>query len=154
MADKKITALTAMTTPSDDDIFAIVDAPGTSPVTKSIRWDYIKYEMGQQLVNYVVRVLSIYSATGTTASLAQNAVETIITAGTTKAVYMVNAISGTSTNTAWSGTWMVYVDGNVTITVASAGGTLVDCVASGTNIQLKNLNATAQAIKWSYLRVG
>lgn len=154
MADKKITALTAMTSPSDDDIFPIVDAPGTTPVTKSITWAYIKYQIGQGLVNYVVKVLSIYSATGTTASLAQNAVETILAAGTTKAVYMVNAISGSSTNTAWSGTWMVYVDGNVTITIASAGGTLADCVASGTNIQIKNLNVTAQAINWSYLRVG
>lgn len=36
MADTKITGLTALTTPSSDDILPIVDDPGGTPVTKKI----------------------------------------------------------------------------------------------------------------------
>src|SRR5512146_3404745 len=42
MANQKITDLTAMTTPTDDDIMPIVDAPGSSPATKKITWANIK----------------------------------------------------------------------------------------------------------------
>lgn len=90
---------------------------------------------------------------GTTSSLVTNATETIIAAGTTPAIYMVNVLSETGGNTAWSGTWMVYVDGNITISNAAAGGGQADCVASGTNIQIKNLNAATVAIKWAYTKI-
>lgn len=36
MPDKKITQLTEMTAPTGDDLLAIVDSPGASPVTKKI----------------------------------------------------------------------------------------------------------------------
>lgn len=39
MADQKTTALTALTTPSADDILPIVDDPGGSPVTKKITYE-------------------------------------------------------------------------------------------------------------------
>lgn len=42
MANQKITDLTAMTTPTDDDIMPIVDSPGSSPATKKITWANIK----------------------------------------------------------------------------------------------------------------
>lgn len=36
MADKKITALTALTTLSDDDLFVVVDDPSGTPTSKKI----------------------------------------------------------------------------------------------------------------------
>src|SRR5262245_20217952 len=36
MADTKISSLTALSTPSDDDLFAVVDDPTGSPVTKKV----------------------------------------------------------------------------------------------------------------------
>lgn len=42
MADTKITALTAVTTPSDDDIMPIVDDPAGTPATKKVTWANIK----------------------------------------------------------------------------------------------------------------
>lgn len=42
MADTKITALTAVTTPSDDDIMPIVDDPAGTPTTKKVTWSNIK----------------------------------------------------------------------------------------------------------------
>jgi hypothetical protein len=42
MADKKISELTAMTTPTDDDLGVLVDAPAGSAETKKITWANIK----------------------------------------------------------------------------------------------------------------
>ena len=98
----------------------------------------------------VVAVETYLRTSGTSASLATNATETIIAAGTTAAVYFVNIVSDGSGNTAWSGAWLVFVSGNITITKVAAGGGQSDLVASGTNIQVKNLNATSVTLKWAY----
>ena len=45
MTDSKISALTALTTPTDDDIISIVDSPGGTPETKKITWANIKATM-------------------------------------------------------------------------------------------------------------
>jgi len=42
MADKKISQLTALTTPANDDLLPIVDDPAGSPITKKITWANIK----------------------------------------------------------------------------------------------------------------
>lgn len=42
MADQKISELTELTTPADEDLLAIVDDPGGSPVTKKITFSNLK----------------------------------------------------------------------------------------------------------------
>lgn len=42
MADEKLTQLAAMTTPTDDDLMLVVDAPGTAPASQKITWANIK----------------------------------------------------------------------------------------------------------------
>jgi hypothetical protein len=42
MSDKKISQLTALTTPANDDLLPIVDDPAGSPITKKITWANIK----------------------------------------------------------------------------------------------------------------
>lgn len=42
MADQKITGLTALTTPSDDDVLALVDDPAGTPITKKITYANLK----------------------------------------------------------------------------------------------------------------
>lgn len=42
MADSKLTGLTEITTPTDDDLLYVVDSPGASPVSKKITWANIK----------------------------------------------------------------------------------------------------------------
>lgn len=42
MADKKITELTALTTPADADVMPIVDDPAGTPETKKVTWANIK----------------------------------------------------------------------------------------------------------------
>jgi hypothetical protein len=42
MADTKISNLTAMTTPTDDDIFPVVNDPAGTPLTQKLTWSNIK----------------------------------------------------------------------------------------------------------------
>jgi hypothetical protein len=42
MSDKKISQLTALTTPANDDLLPIVDDPAGSPVTKKFSWANLK----------------------------------------------------------------------------------------------------------------
>lgn len=60
MADQKITALTALTTPTTDDLLAIVDDPSGTPITKKITLANL---LTLFVSNVVVQVLS--SASGT-----------------------------------------------------------------------------------------
>src|SRR5512146_1384466 len=42
MANQKLTDLSALTTPTDDDLMYLVDAPGSAPASKKITWAHIK----------------------------------------------------------------------------------------------------------------
>lgn len=42
MADQKLTALTAQTTPADEDLLYTVDDPAGTPVSKKITWTVVK----------------------------------------------------------------------------------------------------------------
>lgn len=93
-------------------------------------------------------------ASGTTASLVQYAQESIIVSAAA-GVYLVYTQSNTAAggNTAWSGCWLVAVDGNMTISLMGAGGGLTTCVQNGSNIDIANLSTSAATITWGYLRI-
>jgi hypothetical protein len=111
------------------------------------------YFAGNVGVDGTTTMAILKSNSGTTGSLIQNATETIIASAPT-GVYLVYTQSETGGNTAWSNIWQVAVGGNVTILNLNwVGGSQSDCVASGFNIQIKNLHPATVAIKWGYLRI-
>jgi hypothetical protein len=96
----------------------------------------------------------VNSTSGQTAVLALNAVETVIASTVNGQSFLVFAHGGVGSNLSnWSGMWLVTVNSAPISFVLSPAPTYVDCVISGMNVQIKNLNATSQAILWSTLRV-
>lgn len=57
MADSKVTALTALTTPADEDLLYTVDDPAGTPVSKKITWTSIKTFLKGLFHSYKVQSL-------------------------------------------------------------------------------------------------
>ncbi len=94
----------------------------------------------------------ILTATGTTASLAQNETENIIAVMPDNTSYLVFAHG--AGNTSWAGCWFVAfrTSGDAVSLVLSAA-VQTDVLVSGTALVAKNLYSGAAAIVWSYIRV-
>lgn len=90
----------------------------------------------------------IVAKTGTTASLAQNATETILTA-TEGQTWQIFATGG------GLATWRMlgYAVNEDTTQIHHAFNSNIEIVASGEDIQLKNINATSIALTWSAKRL-
>ncbi len=94
----------------------------------------------------------ILTATGTTASLAQNETENILAVIPDNTSYLVFAHG--AGNTSWAGCWFVAfrTSGDAVSLVLSAA-VQTDVLVSGTALVAKNLYSGAAAIVWSYIRV-
>ena len=92
------------------------------------------------------------TADGVTATLAQNATETIFTAGE-GSVHLIVVPRETGGNGAWRGTFVVSYDVATGAHITTLNANVVDCVASGAGIQLKNLSVSSVALEWAYVRL-
>jgi hypothetical protein len=96
---------------------------------------------------------TLYTGNGTTQLLATNASETIISGVQSGDVFLVYATGGVESDLAeFSGAWLVTV--RFAPEVFPMGTFVdVDCVISGSNVKIKNLNVTSQSIYWQYAKI-
>lgn len=96
---------------------------------------------------------TLFSESGNTAILAQNAAETIISVTQSRDTFLIYATGGVQSSGAnWVGAWFV-TTGTVPQVSPLGTFTFVDCVVSGMDVQIKNLNATSQGIYWQYMKI-
>jgi hypothetical protein len=94
---------------------------------------------------------SINSKSGTTAVLVSAAVETIFTIKANE-IWEVYAMASDG-NSDWKLDAVVWAHGADDARIVVRTGTNMDCVYSGTSIQLKNTSGTNSAFKWVVIRV-
>jgi len=90
---------------------------------------------------------------GTTASLATNAVATMFTAST-GSTYIVSVASNSTGNGGWRGTFIVHYTTAGGAYITTLDSAAIACTASGANIQIQNTSASSALIVWSALRLG
>jgi hypothetical protein len=121
MADAKITALTELTEPSADDLLAIVDDPGGTPVTKKVTRANVRRH--------------IVEATAKTANYTLTANDEVILADTTGGTFTVTAPTASGNK---GKPWFVKkIAGSASVMVVPDG---VETIDGASSYELVNIN--------------
>ena len=96
---------------------------------------------------------TLFTGSGNTQLLVTDAAETIISGAQSGDVFLVYATGGIQSDLAeYSGAWLVTVR-FVPEVFPMGTFTHVDCVISGSNIQIKNIELASQSIYWQYAKI-
>lgn len=98
MADKKVTQLTALTTPANTDLLLIVDDPSGTPVSKKIELGDLFGESAQTVFASIDISANTSASSGTT-KIGGNTVTITAPSGTTLTAGLVINEDGTASNT-------------------------------------------------------
>ena len=113
MADKKVTALTALTAASNNDILLIVDDPTGTPISKKItvedvfgnttKTNLVKFDVGSSNTNLSGTVLNLWPLGGPTSNVTVQGSLAIANSG----VFRINSSTTPSSNNTATAGWTV-----------------------------------------------
>jgi hypothetical protein len=93
MADQKLTALSAITTPTDDDLLYVVNDPSGTPTSNKITWANIK----ATLLSWLQTITTLFVPISTPTALADGASVTVNADSTDNKMFTLSASNTTCT---------------------------------------------------------